>query len=82
MTPGSCALCLDGHKSQLYGGPRQGRPETRAPTFSLFLTPIAEQYLDPVTGEGGERGRGGSGQQVWPLSQMMTGGARGLGLVS
>lgn len=33
MTLGSCALCLDGYKSQLYGGPCRGRRDLWAPTF-------------------------------------------------
>lgn len=33
MTLGSCALRLDGYKSQLYGGPWRGRRDLRAPSF-------------------------------------------------
>lgn len=55
MTPGSCALCLDGYKSQLYGGPRQGRPETCA----LALFPLSHPDRRTIFRRRGGGGVGG-----------------------
>lgn len=64
MTPGSCALCLDGCKSQLYGGPRQGRPETRALALFPASHPDRTTIFRRGDGSGAVRGerRDGTGR--------------------
>lgn len=54
MTLGSCALCLDGYKSQLYGGPRRGWRDLRAPSF--LSPPRSQKYLVVVMTGAGEEG--------------------------
>lgn len=78
MTPGSCALCLDGCKSQLYGGPRQGRPETRVLALFPASHPDRTTIFRRGDGRGAREGSGGTARQVLPLSQMLTASMRGL----
>lgn len=61
MTPGSCALCPGGYKSQLYGGPCRGLRDLCAPSFP-FSHPDHRTIFrcGDHSGVGGERGgRGG-----------------------
>lgn len=55
MTLGSCALCLDGRKSQLYGGPRRGWWDLRAPSF-LFPPQITGIFSGGDDSGAGEEG--------------------------
>lgn len=61
MTPGWCALCLDGCKSQLYGGPRQGRPETRALALFPASRPDRTTIFRRGDGRGPREESGGTG---------------------
>ena len=78
MTPGSCALCPGGYKSQLYGGLCRGLRDLCAPSFP-FSHPDHRTIFrcGDRRGVGGERG-GRRGEQVFPLSQtvMKAGGNR------
>lgn len=57
MTLGSCALRLDGYKSQLYGGPWWGRWDLRAPSFPFpHLDHSGIFRGGDKSGAGGERG--------------------------
>lgn len=64
MTPGSCALCPGGYKSQLYGGLCRGLQDLCAPSFP-FSHPDHRTIFrrGDRRGVGGERGgRGGDGE--------------------
>lgn len=78
MTPGSCALCPGGYKSQLYGGLCRGLRDLCAPSFP-FSHPDHRTIFrhGDRRGVGGERG-GRRGEQVFPLSQtVMKAGGNG-----
>lgn len=62
MTPGSCALCPGGYKSQLYGGLCRGLRDLCAPSF-----PFSHPDHRTIFRRGENRGVGGG--QVFPLSQ-------------